>query len=132
MNYITPDQKRVAVRTAAILTTSYVAGTALGSSTGVYGYNQLVLYVTATLGSLTSIELRIRFSDDGGTTFWQETDGSISAGTSTESLLIHQFTASGSYRLALPISDPYIEVAVKGTGTVTSSSCTVTAILARN
>ena len=49
----------------------------------------------------------------------------VSGGTAAESLVEHQFSASGSYRLAIPVMDKLIKVSVKGTGTVTNSSMAV-------
>ena len=193
------------VRDKAILTTSYVAGTLLDgpTGTGLDCYNQLILDIDFTIGSLTTAEVKIEFSDelrytlaydgqtanftagktitgqtsgvfaeiisdtDGGATgtliigkpkgtkpnitafidnetikdnnttagtavvngvialddtaFFQQTASSISSGTSTDTLLAHQFSASGRYRIAVPIKDRFVRVSAKGTGTVTGS-----------
>ena len=123
------DYQVINVRSAAILTTSYVAGTVIGPTNGNPSlYNQLVVYWDFTIGSLTSGELKVEFSHDG-TTYRQETFSSVSGGTSTDTLGVHTVTASGNYRLMIPIKDNYIKISVKGTGTVTSSSATVTAVL---
>lgn len=122
------------VRTALIVTTSYVSATINNDGAGGSSimdcteYNQLMLYVATTLGSLTSVEVKVEFSADN-TTWYQETSSSISSGTSTDSLEAHTHTATGNYRIAVPISDRYIRVSVKGTGTVTSSSVAVAAVL---
>lgn len=122
------------IRSSAVLTTSYVAATVVGPQGLVAGMspvenNQLVVLIEFTLGSLTSAEYRIRFSDDNST-FYQETAASVSGGTSTDSLLEHTITSSGNYRIPIPLIDRYVEVAVKGTGTVTSSLMTVDIIIA--
>ena len=122
------------IRSSAILTNSYVAGTELSpSGRGIVidpvENNQVILYIGFTIGSLTSAELKVEFSDDG-TTYYQETASAISSGTSVDTPLVHSFTASGNYRIAIPISDRYIKVSVKGTGTVTNSLMTVDGILA--
>jgi len=44
------------VRSAAILTTSYVAGTVIKD---VEKFNQLIIYIDFTKGSLTSLELKV-------------------------------------------------------------------------
>jgi|ERR1044072_1929701 hypothetical protein len=125
MSQITGDYVQKAVRSAAILTNSYVAGTVIDTA---HVYNQLDVLVDFTKGSLTSAEIKVEFSPDG-TTYYQETFQSVSTGTATESLGVHTFTASGKYRIAIPIMDRYIKISANGTGTVTSSSMTVDAIL---
>lgn len=121
------------LRASAVLTGSYVAATVygeqgIGSNQDPVVNNQLVLYVAFTLGSLTSAELKVEFSDDG-TNYYQETSSSVSSGTSTDSLVTHTFTASGNYRLPIAISDRKIKVSVKGTGTVTNSLMAIDAII---
>lgn len=121
------------VRTAAILTNSYVAGNIIGNTTdfaalgGVHLQNQLVLLVNFTIGSLTSASIKIEFSPDN-TSYYQEASSSIAAGTDTVSLLVHTLTASGLYRLAIPIKDRFIKVSAVGTGTLTNSTMTINAV----
>ena len=114
------------------MTTSYVAGTAIGPTDSdgnrPHEMNQLILYVGFTIGSLTSGEVKVEFSNDG-TTYYQQTFTSVSGGTSTASLGNYTWTATGNYRFEIPIKDNYIKISVKGTGTVTSSSMTVDAII---
>lgn len=123
------DYSRVAVRSSAILTNSYVAGTVISgiASTGIQLSNQLTLYINFTLGSLTNLTVKLEFSDDG-TNYFQETSSAIATGVSTESLLTHVYAATGKYRLPLPIKDRYIKVSVLGTGTVTNSLVDIVAI----
>lgn len=128
MAYKTGDYVIKNVRSAAILTTSYVAGTVLDST---HEYNQLILLVDFTIGSLTSLEVKVEFSPDG-TAYYQETFQAVSAGTATESLGAHTMTATGKYRITIPIMDKYIKISAKGTGTVTSSSATIDALLGIN
>ena len=115
-----------ALRAAAILTNSYINSSSISSSDE--GENQLVLLVTATLGSLTSIEIKVEFSDDDAT-FFQETFGVISGGTDTLSLGEHTITSDGNYRIPIPIADRFLRIAAKGTGTVTGSSLAVDGVL---
>ena len=119
----------IPVRSAAILTTSYVAGTVIGDTKYVTTANQLQVYINFTLGSLTDCQVKIEFSSDG-TNYYQETFDSISSGTNTHSLGVHKFTATGAYRLSVPIRDRYIKISAIGTGVVTSSSLQIDAILA--
>lgn len=133
------DYRYMPVRSAAILTTSYVAGDIIGVNTPEYMagpvglYNQLTLYVNFTIGSLTTAELIIEFSDD--LVNWvQETIDDIAASTGiiTQRNSVRTFTASGAYRIPLPINDQFIRVSIKGTGTVTASSATINAIIGNN
>jgi len=115
------------VRAAAILTGSYVAGTVIDTG-GIY--NQVLLNVVYTKGSLTSAEIKIEFSSDN-LTFYQETNPSVSTGTTTETLAEHQISATGNYRIPVPILDRYIKISAKGTGTATGSSMTIDLSLGR-
>lgn len=117
------------IRSAAILTNGYVAGTVLGPTNGnPSAYNQLVIYWSFTIGSLTSGELKVEFSHDG-TTYYQETFSAVAGATSTDVSGIHTVTTTGNRRISIPIKDNYVKISVQGTGTVTSSSATVNAIL---
>ena len=122
------DQKITAVRAEAVLTTSYVAGTVL---TQTRIYNQLLVLVNFTIGSLTSMEVRVEFSNDNSTFYQEVIDAANSLSQFTSSLGDRTFTATGNYRIAIPIADNFIRISVKGTGTVTDSLCTVDAVLAR-
>lgn len=131
------DYITTSVRSAAILTNSYVAGTVIGTQTPADGVttiqveheNQLVLYVSFTIGSLTDGRIKIEFSADNST-FYQETDTSApTTGVVTDTVIEHKFTATGNYRIAVPIKDRYIKVSAMGTGTVTSSSMAVLGIV---
>lgn len=117
------------VRTAAILTTSYVAGTVIDSTNANPALrNQMNLLVDFTIGSLTSAEIKIEYSHDG-TTYFQETFENISSGTSTLTNGVYQMSATGKYIISVPIKFSYIKVSVKGTGTVTGSSMAIKAII---
>lgn len=116
------------VRSAAILTTSYVAGTVLEE---VHDQNQMILNVDFTIGSLTSAEIKVEFSSDN-TNWYQETFSSVSGGTSTESLGERSMDTTGKRRIAVPLKDRYVRVSVKGTGIVTGSSMAIEAIIGRS
>ena len=120
------DRLLVDVRDAAVLTNSYVASdyelTALGQ------YNQVVLEIQLTLGSLTSAEVKVEYTQDG--TVWaQETFSEIVDDTDTLSLGEHTMAADGTYLIALPIQTKNMRISAKGTGTVTGSSMTIRAIV---
>lgn len=111
------------VRAAAITTNSYVPGTVIEDCGGL---NQLVVYVDFTKGSLTSMQIKVEFSHDNSDWYQQTTD-TISVGTNDHALEEHNFTATGKYRLAIPLKDEYVRISTKGTGTVTDSSVKVKA-----
>lgn len=120
------DFENKVIRSSAILTSSYVESDVRGlnDSLVLTDKNQVILLVDFTKGSLTSMEMKIDFSHDG-TTYFQETSINISGGTGTVSLFEYTFTATGKYRIAVPIKDKYMKVSVKGTGTATSSLCQI-------
>lgn len=119
------NYKSYPVRSSAVLTTSYVAGTVLEE---IHNYNQLVLLVDFTIGSLTSVELKVEYSYDG-TTYVQDSNSAVSGGTTTVTSNEYTKTTTGGFIVKLPILYRYARVSVKGTGTVTSSLCAVTALL---
>ena len=110
------------VRDAAILTTSYVAGNIIGNASE---YNTVALEIDFTIGSLTSMEMKLEVSNDG-TNYYQQVAESTSGGSTTVSLDERTWTASGKYAfLITPVRAKYIKVSVKGTGTTTGSSCAI-------
>jgi hypothetical protein len=115
-----------ALRASSVLTNSYVNSSSIAASDN--GENQLILLVDVTLGSLTSIEIKVEFSDDNAT-FFQESFGAISGGADTLTLGEHTFTVDGNYRLPIPVMDRFLRIAAKGTGTVTSSLLAIDGVL---
>lgn len=113
------------VRTTAVLTDTYVAGTVISP---VDSFNQLLVYVKFTKSGASSGQIKIEFSDDG-TNYYQETFSAISAWISTDTLWEHTLSTSGSYRIAVPIKDKYIKISSKVTWTVTTTDMLITAIL---
>jgi len=137
MAYHIGDYIKFPLRASAVLTNAYVTypinETLSDGTTGIFdcsGFNQLLVYTNFTIGSLTSASIKVEFSADN-VTWYQETLLAISGGTSTDSLGVHLYGASGNYRLALPVADRYIRVSITGTGTVTNSLAVLDAILAR-
>lgn len=113
------------VRDAAILTSSYVAGTVIEASPE---HNQLVILLAFTIGSLTSAEVKVEYSHDNST-YYQETASSVSGGTDTVSQVVHKVAASGNYQILVPVKARYIKISINGTGTATSSSAAMKAVL---
>ena len=110
------------IRSASILTTSYVAWTAIWQNWKLAeDNNQLLLYIDLTLWSLTSAEIKIEFSDDWVTYYWESVI-SISSWVASVDNLEYQFDTDWQYRLASQMKDRFVKVSAKGTGTVTGSS----------
>ena len=116
-----------AVRADAILTTGYVAGTVIDDCEK---YNQLMLALKYTKGSLTSFQVKVEYSFDG-VTFYQQTFTSVSAEIATGKAGYFTFAPAGNANLELeiPVKCHQVKVSVKGTGTVASSSLKVDAVL---
>ena len=129
MAYTGSEHEASQVRAAAELTTSYVASD-LKESTG---YTQLVVNILLTLGSLTTAELKVEFSENG-TDFYQETFelADFAAGKSEVKVNEYEFSVSGNFRLFIPIKDRKIRISVKGTGDETGSSMAVDCVLGTN
>lgn len=121
-----PKYEVQAVRASTVLTGSYVAGTSI---TGAAEYNQLDLYCYFTIGSLTSVEIKIESSIDG-TNFVQETNLSISGATGTLTKGEFTIASTGNFKISTPISAHTVKVSAKGTGTVTDSLLQIDAMLA--
>lgn len=124
------------LRSAAILTNSYVAADVLGPTTDtnqvqadVSRYNQLNIFVEFTIGSLTDADLKVEFSHDGTTYFQDSAIGSPSSGESAVSALHYTFSADGNYTISIPIKCNYIKISIVGNGTVTSSEAAIHAAL---
>lgn len=118
------------IRTGAILTTSYVSADVLGldDNNTAQTLNQSVLLIDLTIWSLTSMELKIEYSDDN-INFYQQSFIDISWGTATVSEWEYTFTASGTYEISNPFKARFFKASVKWTWTVTGSSCAVKGII---
>lgn len=116
------------VRESAVLTGAYIAGTILGAETShptkCHQYNQIVVNVNLTLGSLTNALVKIEFSPDG-TTYNQETFSLVDGANSTDTLGYHTLSADGNYNIPIQITTRFIKISVKGTGDVTGSLCDI-------
>lgn len=119
------DYKVYPVRTSAILTGSYVAGTVISD---VKGSNTMDVLVAFTIGSLTDASIKIEYSTDG-TTYYQESAQATTTGVTTETLQSHKFAATGNYRIQVPIKAPYIKISAIGNGTATSSLMGINAVI---
>lgn len=114
------------VRSAAVLTTSYVPGTIIEDA---HQFNSCRLLVSYTQGSLTSLEIRVRYSYDGVT--WYQ-DVNLTPSASANTLSASEYTyADGDldFVIDFPINCNELEISAKGTGTVDDSELAITAIL---
>ena len=119
------------IRSAAILTTSYVASTdvAVGNA------NQVVVGINFTKGSLTTAEIKCQYTRDD--TNWLDYTISDTAGGTTSGneflaklrVWVHQLDASCDVELPVPVKCLRFRVMAKGTGTTTGSSLTLTAVV---
>lgn len=120
-----PNYTFAHVRTAAILTDAYVAGTIL---TDCDTYNQLYIDAYFTIGSLTNCLIKVEFSADG-TNYTQESFGSVTTTAETLSLGTHLLAWTGNYSISVPTMAKYIKISAIGTGNVTGSSLKIDARL---
>jgi len=118
------------IRAAVILTTGFVAGdvdiTRLNASPLIR--NQVNFLLDFTIGSLTSLDIKIEYSDDGSD-WYQETFETITDGAAEMSLGLYNFTATGKYVISVPVKSANIRISAKGNGTVTSSSLKIGAMI---
>lgn len=115
--------------------TSKTVELTIGSNTSNYtaiDSTQLILYIDFTIGSLTNCDITIEFQDPYGVDWFQETSDSISGGATTENAAIRRLTATGKYRIAIPLRDTAVRVSVTGNGIATSSSIRIRAGLGTN
>ena len=119
------------IRTAAILTGSYVVAATWGATGEEQGRNiessHLVLDITFTKGSLTTGDIKVEYSEDGATWFIATT-ASTSAGVMTVSEAVWKLGANTTCSLAIAlIKHPWVRVSAIGAGTATSSSLALSA-----
>ena len=121
----------------AILPTNWTNGTAILSASDsdedneyvdAKDCNKLVLYFDVTLGSLTSVDVKIFFSDDAST-WYQRTSEALVGGVNTLAIYYERMGASENYRLPITIMDRYIKIQVRGVGTVAGSKLTAKAFV---
>jgi hypothetical protein len=105
------NNEQTTIRALAALTASYVAS----SVTDITDASQVYVYVTYTKGDESSCQVKFEYSPDG-TLYGQETALSISGGTSTDSLLEHTISATGTYTYQLPAMGMKFRASLKATG----------------
>lgn len=114
------------IRESAEPTGSFVAGTVIEN---LYLKNQLMLNIVLTIGTATSVSIKVEFSGDNST-FYQETIATDNGATGIidHTLAERKFTTSGNYRIAIPIEDGYVRISTKGTGTLTTTTIGINAV----
>jgi len=129
---LTPE---ITIRDSAVLTGAYVEGIILGAEsshpTKCHDYNQMILKVRFTIGSLTSASVKIEFSSDNSTYDQESSETNITGAVSIDPI-VRTFDASGNHAIPIPISTRYIKVSAIGNGTVTDSLLGIAAVLAVN
>ena len=110
-------QKLNIIRASSVLTTSYVAGDVIE----VNNKSQLTLLVSFTIGSLTSVTLKLGVSYDGVTYYQVPVLNYNSGGNYSPLLKTITLTATGNWVINISIHARYLKVSAIGTGTVTSS-----------
>lgn len=115
------------VRPAAILTTSYVAGTVLED---VQKYNNLQLLIDFTKGSLIDAQIKVEQSLDNSDWYELGSD-TIATGVNTLDANITLLNETQKRSVSYPINTRFIRVSAIGTGTVTDSSLKIQAILGK-
>ena len=119
------------LRAAAILTNGAVASSVLDCRNA----NQVTVAVNFTLGSLTNMLIKVQLSNDKTNWYDYEIDDVTNAVVASTALNIparslqRLFDGSCSLAFQVPVKAAYLRLSVLGTGTVTSSSCDITAFL---
>ena len=110
------------IRTAAILTTSYVNT----ESVEFDQFKELCILFDITQGGLTSFEYKVWISKNG-VDWFQEATESVASGVITDAACYYTMTLATdvAYFKVIPFNGRHIKLQVKGTGTVTGSSCSV-------
>lgn len=116
-------KKKAVVRAAAILTNSFVETDAVN----VKGFSRVALFFKLTAGSLTSFEYEVQHSPDGGTTWYDLGVETVTLTTVTDGQPDYTTPAADKNWCKLVYAPgEWLRLRVKGTGTLTLSSLTVT------
>ena len=135
MSYTPTIYQDVILFTAVAATNSYVFSSAV--TLGIGGTpNQMCIYPSITLGGLTSVQLKVQFSDDNVTWFDQSLDNvagaTIAAGVAT--------VATNSFERSLVQSESifvqlglnrFLRIGYKGAGVVAGSLLTLNVTVGR-
>lgn len=123
----------IAQRTAAVLTNALVYTTPLE----LVNQNQVTALVDFTLGSLTNMLLRVQMSPDKTNWYDYEIDDSQNEAVSGADAdiparaLVRLFDADCHLAIQIPVKTVWMRFGVIGTGTVTNSSCAISAMVGK-
>lgn len=94
-----------------------------------YLKNQLVLLVAVVMGTATSVNLKVEYSNDG-VTYYQRTVATENGATGyiDYTLATDRFTTDGNYTMEIPIKYQYIKVSVIGIGVLTTTTVGISSI----
>ena len=107
------EAPEIILRAVATLTSAYVASTVFS----IDRKNNVGIEVVYTKGDETSASVKVEVSNDSGVTWIQQDAQSTSGGTVSESLAVHQFTATGNYALVInPVRAQLMRVSALATG----------------
>lgn len=133
------DYHYYSLRASSVLTNAYVvypvtlvdANNTAMTIQSLIQTNQLIIYGFFTLGSLTSLNLKVEFSNDN-VNWVQETFDAVDSATGviTELPIVRNITVAGNFRIPIRIRDQYVRISAEGVGTVTGSLLTLGAIIA--
>lgn len=114
------------VRAAAILTTGYVASSTFDADRA----NQINLMCAFTIGSADACRIKVEFTQDKATWF-QETDVSLAGGIATHQVIVHRWTATGNYDIAIPVNYRHYRVSALAETDATGTSLAITGVKSR-
>lgn len=114
------------VRSAAILTTGYVAS----STFDVDRANQLNLQVFFIKGSSTAGRVKVEFTQDK-TNWVQETGVTLSGGIATHQVITHRWTVTGNYDIAIPVNYRHYRVSALAEDDATDTLLAITGVKSR-
>ena len=115
----------VIVRSAAILTTAYVAA----SSFEIEHTDQLTLLVDFTLGSSSGCRIKIEFSDDDSD-YYQEDFAEWSGSDLIHAVMVHRLNATAKLPISLPVAHKYCRISAQALTTGTGTSLSIKAVRA--
>jgi len=115
------------VRTAAALTTSYVASDPIN----IQGANQLQLLAAFTKGSSDGCRLKIEYSEDQSNWYQESMISEFPAGNDViHSLVTRRIKDSGSYVLSIPVSASFFRVSAQAITSGSGTSLSIAAVVA--
>jgi len=111
------NRKSRTVRTAAVLTTAYVASAAIPIGNN----NQVILLCAFTKGSSDGVKFKVEFSEDNST-WYQETDQSLSSSLVTHTVIERTEVATNNFQVSIPLLSAFYRVSSKAITTGTGTS----------